>query len=247
VQVLVNLLNNAAKCTKEGGTIRVVVASVGEQAEVRVSDTGTGIAPSRLPTIFDLFTQDERALDRSEGGLGLGLTLVRRITELHGGTVRATSPGRGQGSEFVVTLPLVRAEQPSPEGALIPEPRRGHLRCLVVEDNVDAARMLDCALSLEGHEVRLAYDGHDALAAAAAFKPDAVVLDIGLPRLNGYDTARALRELPGLADVLIVALTGYGQDEDFEKTRAAGFDAHLVKPVEIDALLRTIAAGVAPP
>jgi PAS domain S-box-containing protein len=242
VQVLVNLLNNAAKYTAEGGTIRVAMTAEDGRAVLRVADTGVGISPRLLPKIFDLFTQDERALDRAEGGLGLGLTLVRRITELHGGTVRASSAGRGHGSEFVVSLP-VWMDDVVAAGRASEVPAAPRRRCLVVEDNVDAARMLECALALEGHEVRLAFDGRDALEAAKEFAPDAVVLDIGLPRMNGYEAARAIRQLPGLADVLIVALTGYGQAADYEKSRAAGFDAHLVKPVELDALLRALAGG----
>ena len=242
VQVLVNLLNNAAKYTNEGGTIRVSLTTEAAEAVVRVADTGTGISPRLLPRIFDLFTQDERTLDRALGGLGLGLTLVRRITELHGGAVEAYSEGPGAGSQFVVRLPLhFEAEPANVEGPLQALPSHP-LRCLVVEDNVDAAQMLDLALRLEGHDVRLAFDGRDAIEAAAAFHPDAVVLDIGLPRLNGYDAARAIRQLPGLADVRIVALTGYGQATDHERSREAGIDEHLVKPVDLDALLRALAA-----
>lgn len=242
VQVVVNLLNNAAKYMNEGGTITLGIMSEGPHAVVRVEDTGVGIPPRLLPKIFDLFTQDERTLDRAQGGLGLGLTLVRRITELHGGSVEAQSEGRGFGSEFIVRLPLlsldgveVRAEGVVPPAYIAPR------RCLVVEDNVDAARMLELALTREGHQVRLAFDGHDAVEAAAAFRPDAVIVDIGLPRMNGYDAARAIRQLPGLADVHIVALTGYGQQADREKSREAGIDAHLVKPVDIDVLLEALA------
>ena len=245
VQVFVNLLNNAAKYTDEHGTIRVTAAAEGTQAVVRVVDTGTGISPRLLPTVFDVFTQDDRALDRAQGGLGLGLTLVRRITELHGGSVEAYSEGRGRGSEFVVRLPLhVHAEvaAASPESRS-PAPAQPSLRCLVVDDNIDAARMLECALTLEGHQVRLAFDGRDAIEGAAAFQPDAIVLDIGLPRMNGYEAARAIRELPGLANVLIIAATGYGQDVDCQRSREAGFDHHLVKPIDLDALLHALAGG----
>jgi two-component system CheB/CheR fusion protein len=242
VQVIVNLLNNAAKYTNDGGTIRVTVTDNGRNAEVHVVDTGTGISPRLLPKIFDLFTQDERTLDRAQGGLGLGLTLVRKITELHGGTVEARSGGREQGSEFIVTLPLE-----TPAAAVdseTPELRTTSrsLRCLVVEDNVDAAHMLEIALSLEGHSVRLAFDGVEAVEAAATFKPEAIVLDIGLPRMNGFDAARAIRRLPGLGNVLIIALTGYGQAVDYQKSREAGIDSLLVKPIELDDLLHALAA-----
>jgi PAS domain S-box-containing protein len=248
VQVVVNLLNNAAKYTDERGTIRITAAAEGVQAVVRVVDTGTGISARLLPKVFDLFTQDDRALDRAQGGLGLGLTLVRRITELHGGSVEAHSEGRGRGSEFVVRLPLhvpavvVGASTSNRSRA----PSQRTLRCLVVDDNVDAARMLECALMLQGHEVRLAFDGRDAIEGAAAFQPDAIVLDIGLPRMNGYEAARAIRQLSGLANVLIIAATGYGQDVDRQRSREAGFDHHLVKPIDLDALVHALEVGRTP-
>jgi PAS domain S-box-containing protein len=242
VQVLVNLLNNAAKYSDEGAVIRLSVAAEEGTAVLRVADAGAGISARLLPKIFDLFTQDDRSLDRSQGGLGIGLTLVKQITELHGGTVEAYSEGPGQGSTFTVRLPLQDAER-----ATAPPPARGNrvgpTRCLVVEDNADAARMLEVALTLEGHEVRVAPDGIAAVAAAGAFRPDAIVLDIGLPGMNGYEVAEAIRGLPDLADVLIVGVTGYGQAADYEESRRAGFDAHLVKPIEIDTLLDALAAG----
>ena len=244
VQVLVNLLDNAAKYTNEGGTIQLSVTAEGGSAALRVRDTGLGISARLLPKIFDLFTQDDRTLDRAQGGLGLGLTLVRRITELHGGRVEAHSEGRGRGSAFTVRLPLhMPDERGSTHATAATSPKSRPLRCLLVEDNVDAARMLELSLTLEGYEVRLAFDGLSAIDAAAAFGPEVVVLDIGLPRMNGYDSARAIRQLPGLADVHIIAVTGYGQVADYEKSREAGVDAHLVKPVELDALLLTVAEG----
>jgi PAS domain S-box-containing protein len=244
VQVVVNLLNNAAKYTDENGTIRVDVAAEPESAVLRVADTGTGISARLLPKIFDLFTQDDRTLDRAQGGLGLGLTLVRRITELHGGSVEAHSEGRGRGSEFVVRLPLhvtdAAATAPS-TGAARPSARS--IRCLVVEDNVDAAQLLQFALEDEGHQVRVTFDGVDAVAAAAEFQPDAVILDIGLPRMNGYDAARAIRAIPGLSDIVIIALTGYGQDTDRQKSREAGCDHHFVKPIDLTSLFLALDAG----
>ena len=244
VQVVVNLLHNAAKYTDEGGTIRIGAIREGRHAVLRVIDNGAGIPTELLPAIFDPFTQGDRTLDRAQGGLGLGLTLVRRITELHGGTVEALSEGRGKGSEFVVRLPL---RVPKAAGTPVQATRSGgpphqHLRCLVVEDNPDAARMLAVALELEGHQVELAFDGRQAVDAAATFRPDAVVLDVGLPRMNGYDAARAIRRLPGLADVPIIALTGYGLELDRNRSREAGFDHHLVKPVSMGALLRVLSA-----
>ena len=242
VQVLVNLLNNAAKYSDEGATIRLSVTSEQGFAVLRVVDAGAGIPARLLPKVFDLFTQDERSLDRSQGGLGIGLTLVKQITELHGGSVEAHSPGRGHGSTFTVRLPLHQAER-TPSHPPARGGRTSPLRCLVVEDNADAARMLEVALTLEGHEVMVAIDGVAAVETAAAFRPDAIVLDIGLPRMSGYEAGAAIRQLPGLADVVIIGLTGYGQAADYEKSRRAGFDAHLVKPVEIDTLLDALAAG----
>ena len=244
VQVLVNLLNNAAKYTNEGGTIRLSVEAEGGQAVLRVADTGMGIPARLLPKIFDLFTQDDRTLDRAQGGLGLGLSIARRITELHGGSIEARSEGRGRGSEFTIRLPLHVGDETGSTQAEARRPGPSHpVLCLVVEDNVDAAHMLELALTLEGHEVHVAFDGHDAIEAASAFRPEVVVLDIGLPRMNGYDVARAIRELPGLGDVHIIAVTGYGQVADYEKSRKAGIDTHLVKPVELDALLKAVASG----
>lgn len=244
VQVLVNLLTNAAKYTDEGGTVGLNVTTEGGWVVLHVTDTGMGIPARLLPKIFDLFTQDERTLDRAQGGLGLGLTIARRITELHGGRIEAESEGRGRGSRFTIRLPLLVGENANvTPGAGDQVGPAEPLRCLVVEDNIDAARMLELGLRLEGHDVRLAFDGRDAVGAAEAFRPQVVVMDIGLPRMNGYEAARAIRQLPGLEDVQMIAVTGYGQLADFEKSRSAGFDSHLVKPVELDMLLRTVAAG----
>ncbi len=243
VQVVANLLDNAAKYTGEGGTLRVTVRQEEPYAVIRVADTGAGISPRLLGRIFDLFVQDDRTLERAQGGLGLGLSLVRRLTELHGGTVEALSEGRGQGSEFVVRLPV--HVHTAAVGVSEGDSGRpgGTLRCLVVEDNVDAAHMLECALAFEGHDVRVALDGRAALEAAADFRPDAVILDIGLPGLSGYDVARAIRTLPGLDAVNIVAATGYGQERDRRKGLDAGFDHYLVKPIALDTLMEVLAAG----
>jgi PAS domain S-box-containing protein len=242
VQVLVNLLNNAAKYSDEGATIRVDVDAEAGHAVLRVTDTGAGIPPQLLPKIFDLFIQDERTLERSPGGLGIGLTLVKRITELHGGRVEAHSKGRGHGSTFTVRLPL-QVEERSSEPPRAHARRPGPMRCLIVEDNADAARMLEVALTLEGHEVMVAFDGAAAIDIAAAFRPEAIVLDIGLPRMSGYEVATAIRQLPGLNGVVIVGVTGYGQQADYEQSQRAGFNAHLVKPVDTETLLDALATG----
>jgi PAS domain S-box-containing protein len=239
-QVLLNLLNNAAKYTPEGGRISLLVERADSQGVVRVRDTGMGIPAEMLPHIFELFTQVDRTLDRAEGGLGIGLTLVRRLTEMHGGRVEAHSEGPGQGSEFVVRLPLMQEEPPAvalTESADPVRPARpSGRRVLVVDDNRDSAESLALLLRLFGNDVRTAHDGRQGLVVAETYRPDVVLLDIGLPGLNGYEVARQLRERPKLAGVVLVALTGFGTEEDRRQARAAGFDHHMVKPVDLDAL-----------
>jgi PAS domain S-box-containing protein len=242
-QVVANLLTNAAKYTQPGGHIRLTVAREGGQAVVRVRDNGIGIRPEMLPRVFDLFQQADRIPGRVSEGLGLGLTLVRRLVEMHGGSVEAHSDGPGRGSEFIVRLPLLSAAQ-NPAAGAAPEASPaagGPLRILVVDDNVDGAKSLALLLRLEGgHEVRVAHDGPAALELARDFHPDVVFLDIGLPKgMDGYEVARRLRQQPGLGEALLVALTGFGQEEDRRRSLAAGFHAHLVKPVNPD-LLREI-------
>jgi two-component system CheB/CheR fusion protein len=239
-QVLWNLLNNAAKYTPEGGRIWLTAAKEGSEAVLRVRDTGMGIPPEMLPKMFDLFTQAERTLDRAEGGLGIGLTLVRRLTEMHNGVVEAFSAGPGEGSEFVVRLPLLPDVSPA---AAAHEPDSGKRakaavthRILVVDDNRDSANSLAMLLRLVGHDVHTTHDGRQAIVAAATYRPDLVLLDIGLPGMDGFTVARHLRSQPELAGVVLVALTGYGSDEDRRQAQAAGFDHHMVKPVNFDAL-----------
>jgi CheY-like chemotaxis protein/two-component sensor histidine kinase len=239
-QVFVNLLNNAAKYTNPGGEIRLQVRQTEEgQAVVTVADNGIGIEPQLLPHVFELFTQAERALDRSRGGLGIGLSLVRRLVEKHGGTVAARSTV-GAGSEFSVTLPLAPAsdalEQEAPGDAWPDLSSTQRLRVLVVDDNVDAADSLVLLLRASGHAVEQAHDGTRAIELARRWEPDVVLLDIGLPEVTGYDVARAIKA--SRADTHLVALTGYGQQADRQRTAAAGFDDHLVKPATAQALQR---------
>jgi signal transduction histidine kinase/CheY-like chemotaxis protein len=241
-QVVVNLLHNAAKYTERGGKIAVSLAREGEEAVLRVRDNGAGISPQLLPRIFDLFTQAERTLDRSEGGLGVGLTVVQRVVQLHGGRVEARSDGPGKGSEFAVHLPIVipppqvLSTSAAGEGATRP------LRILVVDDNRDAADTAGLLLRRSGHEVRVEYSGATVKGATLEFLPDVVLLDLGLPGLDGYEVAALLRADPRLAAVHLVALSGYGQEADKARTKDAGFVAHLVKPVEPAQLRETLVA-----
>jgi len=240
-QVVVNLLTNAAKYTDPGGHIWVTVQQAGEEAVLRVRDTGVGIAPEILPRIFDLFTQAERSLDRSQGGLGIGLALVQRLVEMHGGTVAASS-ALGQGSEFVVRLPVVpppqpRASSPATETA---QPAGPSLRVLVVDDNVDTVTTLALLVQESGHEVRTAYDGSAVLEAALDYRPNLVLLDIGLPGLNGFEVAKRLRQQPALQNAVLVAMTGYGRESDRQRSQEAGFDHHLVKPGDFGKVLQIL-------
>jgi signal transduction histidine kinase/ActR/RegA family two-component response regulator len=230
-QIVVNLLNNAAKYTDDGGTIQMRVHIEDHFAVLKIIDNGIGIEPDLQPRIFDLFTQAERSLDRSSGGLGIGLSLVQRLVAMHGGTVSVQS-AVGQGSEFTVRLPLaVEDESRSDEGdGSVEHPARRTLRILVVDDNVDAAQSFAMLLEASGHKVEVAHDGFEALSAADDLEPQVVFLDIGLPKLNGYEVARRLREHPAHRRATLVAMTGYGQSSDRELAQAAGFDHHLVKP-----------------
>jgi PAS domain S-box-containing protein len=248
-QVFLNLLNNAAKYTPEGGVVRIGASAEGEHAVVRVRDNGVGIASDLLPKIFDLFVQGSRTLDRSEGGLGIGLTLVREIVRLHGGRVAVSSPGPMLGSEFAVSLALLRtgAAEPQKNG----ENRKEHAapfsrRVLVVDDNRDSADSMAMLLRATGHEVETAHDGPGALERAPHYLPEYVLLDIGLPGMNGYTVAERLRALPGLRNVKVIAMTGYGQEEDRKRSREAGFDHHLVKPVDFDTLCSILGPDEAP-
>ena len=240
-QVVVNLLTNAAKYTGENGRIWLALEREGDEAVIRIRDTGVGIAPGLLPRVFDLFTQAERTLDRSQGGLGIGLALVQRLVEMHRGTVEVTSV-LGHGSEFVVRLPVLLAPAPVIPVTSIAPPvaSEGLLRILVVDDNVDSADSLAMLLQACGHNVRTAYDGKSGLGVALEYRPEVMLLDIGLPGMDGYEVAKRLRLLHELPDLVLIAMTGYGLDSDRNRSKEAGFDHHLVKPADFDALLRIL-------
>ena len=245
-QVLLNLLNNAAKYTEQGGRIALTAALEGAEVVIRITDNGVGIPPDVLPRIFEMFMQVDRSLERSQGGLGIGLTLVQLLVEMHGGTVRAHSEGTGLGSEFIVRLPAApqRAGPGREKVATAPGARAEisqSLRVLVVDDNQDAAESLAILLRHAGCDVRTAHDGLEAVGAAAVFRPDVAILDLGLPGLNGYDVGRRIRKDLG-AGVLLIAATGWGQEEDRRRTAEAGFNYHLTKPVELDELRRLLAS-----
>ncbi|HEX6703725.1 MAG TPA: chemotaxis protein CheB [Albitalea sp.] len=242
-QAMGNLINNACKFTDAGGRIALALERDGREAVVRVTDSGIGIAPELLPHVFDMFVQGDGSRERSQGGLGLGLTLVKQLIEAHGGTVTAASEGIGHGSEFVLHLPMPDApQQPvsdsfSAERAAVSSAPR---RILVVDDNRDSAESLTIALRLQGHEVRTAHDGQAAIQLAESWRPEIVLLDIGLPGMNGYDVARRMGDHPWRRDMRLIALTGWGQATDRDRSAAAGFDAHLVKPVELATLIELL-------
>jgi signal transduction histidine kinase/ActR/RegA family two-component response regulator len=241
-QVVSNILDNALKYTPPGGHVGIRVENRGGTATIEVADTGVGIAPALIEKMFDPFVQGDRGLDRAQGGLGIGLTLVRTLVGMHGGTVEAHSDGAGRGAVFAISLPCITP----PAGATrltsvatVGRPRR----VLVVEDNDDAREMVRTALTVAGHEVHEAADGRVAVAMAAAVVPDVAIVDIGLPGLDGYDVARAIRAGHGGRSVLLIAMTGYGQTEDCRRALDAGFDAHLIKPVDPDRLAELVAGG----
>jgi CheY-like chemotaxis protein/two-component sensor histidine kinase len=245
-QILSNLLNNAAKYTLDGGKILLSVAREGDEAVIRVRDTGSGIPKELLTKVFDLFTQVDRSLDRSQGGLGIGLTLVRRLVDMHGGNVHAFSDGLGEGSEFVVRLPamdvkrqpLSEAKRSENSGSLVGE----RLRILIVDDNVDAADSLAMLLRMTGHELQLAHNGPAAVEVAREFRPEVALLDIGLPGLNGCEVAIRLRADPNTRDCLLIAVSGYGQEEDRQRSFESGFNLHLTKPVDFAVLEKALAS-----
>jgi PAS domain S-box-containing protein len=241
-QVFGNLLNNSCKYTKPGGHIRLIAEQDNNEVKVTVKDDGVGIPTDMLPRVFDLFTQVDKSRELSEGGLGIGLSLVKWLVEKHDGSVTAYSDGPGTGSEFVVHLPVVAAgaKPDRAKGVLRPETSAAARRILIVDDNQDNAESLDMLLRLSGNDTQMAGDGVEAVEKAGEFLPDVILLDIGLPRMNGYDTCRAIRQQPWGKDVIMVALTGWGQDEDRRKAKEAGFNGHMVKPVNHEDLMETL-------
>lgn len=243
-QVFLNLLTNAAKYTERGGRIWLTAEQDGSDVEIRVRDTGVGIPPEKLPRLFEMFFQVDRTLERSQGGLGIGLSLVRRLVELHGGRVEARSEGVGKGSEFIVHLPVL-IEKPTPLPSREPsgngKAKAAGRRILVVDDNRDAADSLAMLLRLTGNVVHTAYDGLEGVEAAERFQPEVALFDIGMPKLNGYDACRRIREEAWGKGLLLIAMTGWGQEEDRRRTMEAGFNTHLVKPVDPTVLMNLLA------
>jgi CheY-like chemotaxis protein len=252
-QVLGNLLSNAVKYTPPGGRLHLAGARHGDMVEIRLQDNGIGIAPEHRASVFDMFTQVARNLEQARGGLGIGLSLVQRLVELHGGTVSVASAGLGQGSTFTVRLRAsAPAPQPDMEGAAgsagAPAPPApvpaALLRILVADDNVDAADTLCALLEATGYSVRVAYDGAEALALAQDFAPHLALLDLGMPRMDGFEAAQRMRDLPALCDTVLVAVTGWGAEADRARSRAAGFDHHLLKPASMGQVQALITAVV---
>jgi signal transduction histidine kinase/ActR/RegA family two-component response regulator len=245
-QVFSNLLNNACKFTEPGGTISIEVKRTGHEAEISVKDTGIGIAPEKISSIFEMFEQIDNRMERTRGGLGIGLTLVKRLVELHGGQIAARSAGIGRGSEFIVRLPIVAEAASRPTAAAAAAPTRKSQRILVTDDNRDAANSLAMLLRVNGHKVEVAYSGAEAIKKAEQVRPQVMLLDIGMPEMNGYEVCRAIRDAPWGKDIRIVALTGWGQDQDRRNTHEAGFDSHLVKPVDPKVLSEVLAGDSSP-
>jgi CheY-like chemotaxis protein len=242
-QVFSNLLNNSAKYMDRGGHIRLTAERQGGDVVVSVKDTGIGIAADQLPSLFQMFSQVESSLERSQGGLGIGLTLVKRLVEMHGGRIEARSEGPGRGAEFVVRLPVVVAApgRQAAGGTDEPAAPKSSLRILIVDDNRDAADSLVMLLRIMGNDTRTAYDGQEGVDVAGEFRPDVMLLDIGLPKLNGYEAGRRIREQSWGKGVFLIAVTGWGQDEDRRRSHEAGFDHHLVKPVDPQDLMKLLA------
>jgi PAS domain S-box-containing protein len=242
-QVVTNLLNNAAKYTEPGGRIELTAERAGEEILLHVRDNGIGIPPASLPRLFDLFAQVQDGLDRADGGIGIGLFLVRRLVQLHGGSIEARSEGPGRGSEFIVRLPIVAEFAPAHDATPAEPASTGtgsRLRIAVVDDNEDAAMTLCRLLEHAGHTAHEAHDGEEALALVETLRPQVVLLDIGLPRLSGYEVAKSIRRQPYGRDMLLIATTGWGLENDRQQSVASGFDHHLVKPIEVQGLMQML-------
>jgi len=240
-QIFGNLLTNSCKYTPPGGSIWLTAERSGSEVAVTVKDTGTGIPADKLESIFDMFAQVDRPLERSQGGLGIGLTLAKRLVLMHGGSIEARSEGEDRGSEFVVRLPIILEDvMPVPKSSP-QEPTKGR-RILIVDDNQDSAESLSILLNIAGNETFMAHDGLAAIESAERQRPEVVLLDIGLPEITGYDVCRRIREAPWGKVMVLIALTGWGQEEDRRRSREAGFDGHLVKPVDYLALLELLSS-----
>jgi CheY-like chemotaxis protein len=245
-QVFGNLLNNSSKYTRPHGRIslraqRIDHETSGGEVVVTVTDNGAGIPADKLESIFDMFMQVDRSPERSQGGLGIGLTLVKRLAEMHGGTIEARSAGEGQGSEFVLRLPII--DKPSHPTATVSEAAKdatSQRRILIVDDNKDSADSLAMLLEITGNKTYMAHDGVEAVEAIEKHRPEVVLLDIGLPKLDGHEVCRRVREQPWGKDIVVIALTGWGQEDDRRKSEEAGFNGHLVKPVDYDKLLQML-------
>jgi CheY-like chemotaxis protein len=246
-QITSNLIDNALKYTPAGGRIDITVAHEGTDVVLRVSDSGVGIAPDLLPHVFDVFVQGAISIDRSQGGLGIGLSLVRRLVELHGGTVSASSPGTSSGSTFEIRLPKVEAVTAADTPARARPHEVGKPTVLLIEDNDDGREMMATMLGSFGYPVLQAADGLEGVRLACAHSPDVALVDIGLPGIDGYEVARRLRQDPAARAIRLIALTGYGLEEDQRRVLEAGFDLHLVKPVDLSALLDQLGAAAARP
>jgi len=242
-QVFMNLLNNSAKYSERGGHIWLTVERQGSDVVVSVRDTGIGIPADNLTSIFDMFSQVDRSLEKSQGGLGIGLSLVKRLVEMHGGRIEAKSDGPGRGSEFVVRLPVdVEASRPqAADKQAEPADLKSSLRILIVDDNQDGADSLAMVLKMMGNDARTAYDGKEGVELAEEFRPEVVLFDIGMPKLNGYEACRLIRKQPWGRKVIVIAVTGWGQDDDRQRSHDAGFDHHMVKPVDPQAVMKMLA------
>jgi CheY-like chemotaxis protein/two-component sensor histidine kinase len=237
IQIISNLLTNAAKYTPEGGSISLRVFQEGDEVVLSVIDSGIGIPPEQLSNIFTMFSQLTPALERSQGGLGIGLALVQGLVKLHGGTITAHSEGDGKGSEFIVRLPISNSAAEAPDAAGSSTNLIAESKCiLVVDDNIDAAESLALLLELSGHKTKTAHNGMSGLELAEHFKPEVILLDIGLPDINGYEVAQQIRQQPWGANMFLIAATGWGQDKDKELAASAGFDKHLTKPIDFQQL-----------